>query len=1258
MGSTRKQSISTKRRPSNRIVLEQLDPRVLLNATCEWSSDFEHSEDDLSAFIRPGYGVPDAFHSDPVTWDLSANNTIDLSSTANQLSLSDQSEPWSGEIAENNDLGSLTSNGVYTLYLDFDGDTVYSRSGDFWLGKSSIETPAYDLSMFGWGGREQESINYISQFVSEDYAAYSVNVTTTKPTSGEYTTIYVGGSNEWFMAGSSVIGVATYDVGNVDASNFGFAFTEELGIYQSYSGGSLLNFSEYISNLITHEAGHTFGANHISDTSATMNPYLPITPRTTCFGAGSNQDTQTLLGTNIGYAHGPDEYGDSYTDSESISSQGTVAGLLERRDDVDAFTFTASASGTVTVDLDTTAYSNLDATLAVYRNSGFSLVAQNDDYNGSDDPTVEFSVVAGQQYTIYVASSAGGTSGSYWLNLTPPATGPSISVSDSSGNASDLAINFGSIIANTTTSATFTISNTGTDALVVSRLIVSGDFTLDVVNGAGSSDDFSIAAGSSRTITANFSPDNAGYHTGSVTIMSNDTEQSSVTLNMTGTAQQSQSDITVSSAGNDISGETLDFGDILRNITSTKTITLANNGSENLIISDIDIDSPFTIVSGFSGGNLVVAPGHTSSLVIGVSSGVRGSVDGQVTITSNDPDEGTTEIDLAAQITGGVLTVNESYQTANDNQIDFGTIYMGEQAVRTITLVNSGDGNLTITGINVDEADFVGSVVLSNANSGDDIVLGIGESMTITISYSPDGIEEVSGNVTISTNDCESPEAVVGLSAEGKSDPLEITEADGNLDGTINFGHVQVNQQHQANAWVVTNHGNSEITICLNLTGGSDFEIAGGNTVAIPAGGSYIVAIDFESGPAIDVTDIITLTANDYGSTSSSLVVTADPYALIGRGSRYSFTDNDGDKVNISLSGSGYAEVALGGVGQTDIESIILLSGADGGNLNINVAGNGRTQLGSLTGNGNLKSLNTRGVDLAGTGIDLSGSIERLSLGDVLNGADIHFDADKAATVKFEHITGDSDIEIAGSLRMFQAVQFSGGSLTSNDIAQMRIGETNADIEVTGNLDKLDVFSGDLGGNVYVHGSIGAVRISRGNLTGDITATDGIDKLLLGKGTISGNVTSQASIQQIRTVNIEQANIYARYGIDRINVSNDLNASIISIGYDTAPGDKSMANSAEINATLGTLSVKGTFSASTVAVGVAPEAGGNFIEGSAYNASGTIGSVRLKTVETDNQNDPFGIIARDNMSRLRVNSANITATDYQLGDFYATVLKK
>ena len=95
-------------------------------------------------------------------------------------------------------------------------------------------------------------------------AATVTVVTADEPASGEYTTIYVGGDNSWFYPGSSVIGVASYDIGNTDPSNFGFIFTEELSIYQQYSYGDLDRFSEYMGNVITHEAGHTFAVDNVN----------------------------------------------------------------------------------------------------------------------------------------------------------------------------------------------------------------------------------------------------------------------------------------------------------------------------------------------------------------------------------------------------------------------------------------------------------------------------------------------------------------------------------------------------------------------------------------------------------------------------------------------------------------------------------------------------------------------------------------------------------------------------------------------------------------------------------------------------------------------------------------------------------------------------------------------------------------------------------------------------------------------------------
>ena len=218
-----KKRVRTRQR--SRVILEKLDSRVLLSANWDWI-DFE-GLDDLSDFTKTGYGIPDAFYSDPATW---GDDSFDLSVGFDYVEVEGDPDQQVGGEPLSELLEPAAASGVYTLYLDFDGATVYSRAGDFWLGSTSVDIPAYDLGQFGWSGREAESVDYITNFVRDDYAPYNVNVTSDEPSYGQYSTIYVGGTGDWFRPGSSIIGVATYDIGNRDESNFGFAFTEQLGI--------------------------------------------------------------------------------------------------------------------------------------------------------------------------------------------------------------------------------------------------------------------------------------------------------------------------------------------------------------------------------------------------------------------------------------------------------------------------------------------------------------------------------------------------------------------------------------------------------------------------------------------------------------------------------------------------------------------------------------------------------------------------------------------------------------------------------------------------------------------------------------------------------------------------------------------------------------------------------------------------------------------------------------------------------------------
>jgi len=1250
-----KKHITSKRRPQCRgqFILENLDRRILLSAGNELLPGLDPGD-----FIKDGYGVADPFYSNPAAWDAieddfhAENDSVDdwiLSDTDGGSGPSDLSESLNdifGDFA--------TSGSVYQLYLDFDGGQVYSRPGDFYLGSSYVTIPSYNLGLFGWSGLEQQSLEYITEFVRQDYAAYNVSVTNVEPAGGEYTTIYVGGTNDWFRPNSGVIGVATYDIGNRDPSNFGFAFTNELSIYYSYSGGSLLDFSEYVANLITHEAAHTYGSNHVSDTTAIMNPYLALSPRTTCFGSDSTQDTQTLLGTNMGYAHGPDDYGNSIQTAGNITNLDSVSGLLERRDDVDAFTFTAPVSGTAVIGVNTSIYSNLDSRLHIIRNRDQAVIAANDNYDGQTDSQVSFEVERGTDYTIYVSSSKAMSSGTYSLLLDIPDSAPQLYLAGDVGGSDNYTVDFGSLLIDDSASASIIIGNSGSADLVISQILAGGGFNIDIA-GSGGAENLVIPPGGEQQVVITFDPDQPGTYNANLTIVCNDADQNIIEVGLTGSAEEPAPQISLYWAGSQIplNDAVLDFGNVTLGTIGQQILTIQNPGSDTLIINDINVTEPFIIADGFSGQPLIIAPGQSEVIILSVSGTSRQQLSGQIEIDCNVSGTPSASLGLTSQIVGGVLAVHESAQIADDLQIDFGTVYLGEQAYQSITLVNAGDDTLTITDLIISDG-----FTLPAAFAGNDIILSVGESLVLNVGYSPLQADEAAGALTIITDDIESPQTMVYLAAEGKTDPLEIREADGTEDGTLNAGRIQIGSYHPTAVWIVTNHGNIPLTISLAISSNSGFSIDGSETIVIPAQQLRVVSVQLDTSLAWRHEGQLSLTANDIQQTTKSLDVSADAYALINRKSAYSFTDHSGDQVKISLTGGGEAEVTLGMAGEPDIKSIEFHDNTAGGKLTIKVGHGGTTQLGEISGQTDLAVLNGKSVILTNAGIDIDGGITKLILAEVQN-ADINFTAGQPVTFQAGSITGSSEINIDGDIKTFQAVEFTGGALNSGSIRKLFIAEQlNAEINTTENgINKLFIRQGDLQGRITSQTTIGKVIVKNGDLTGALMAHDSIDSILLGKGNITGTIDSQAQIGKIQANNIEQAQIFALNRIEQIKVSGNFFDSQVRIGdatsqhYQTTP-------QADIEplAFLGNFKVKGTFSNSTVAVGVIPDNSSDILSGTATAAGGNIDSIVLGQINIDQQSDPFGFVVLDKINTLRING-KILSDNYCQDPFYVTVLK-
>ncbi len=854
---------------ARQFTLESLENRTLLNASSiaqaiDWH-ELEHQYTD--AYAKEGYGHADPIFSDPSAWDTAFlesvpyNDSSDTTpggctvctgcgrctgSQASQTSEIEDSLESDIEGLSLDDVFSepLTSTSTaYTLYLNFDAARVYSQSGDFWLGSTYIDVPGYDLSMFGWDGYESQSIDYITNFVTEDYAAYNVTVTNTEPTNGEYTTIYVGGTSDWFQANSNIIGVASYDINNRDASNYGFAFTEELGTYYNYSGGSLLNFSEYVANLISHEAAHTFGANHINDPSYLMNPYLPTSPRTSSFGVGtisnssSTQDTQDLLGNNMGYLGSLDDYGDTVSSAETISmNTNTISGLLEKITDTDAFTFTADASGTFTVDLSTTVYGNLDSTLTIY-DANNNQIAYNDDYYSSNDSLVSFNVTQGQEYTIVVGSSNYETSGTYMLSFTAPEGTPEIEVTDTEGSSSDLTIDFGDIYIGQQQTYTVKIANSGLKALTISQISTTGDFDFSIPNNKSSN--LNISAGDYTTIEVTFEPNSVSSETGQIIIRSNDADNSTIIINVSGTGLANDPDIEIANTENG----TIDFGSIMTEVIGSGTITVNNTGINTLEISSFDVPDGFNIDID----TLSIAPGESETISIWFTSNETVSLNGELVIYSNDPDESVTTVILTAEIYSPedyIANTSLSFEEAdgvNDGIIDGGSIETGKDSIIDLWII-SNNGSTDVT---LDVNRVLGSVFAMPT----EITIASGETYTLSTTFNSSSAYTYTDEIAITFGE-EQATAPLTLTVEayaefGDRDKFEFFDSDGdfvsvilknatgritlNSDGSPDIKNIEISN-NQGNASLVIKTDKDGHTTVGDITGSGEIKSITGKT--------------------------------------------------------------------------------------------------------------------------------------------------------------------------------------------------------------------------------------------------------------------------------------------------------------------------------------------------------------------------------------------------------------------------------------------
>jgi hypothetical protein len=327
------------------------------------------------------------------TWDeLSGGSSLEAAAIAGPPSTFQEAGLLIDYGKAANGIPMLSSNpaAAAKVYLDFDGHFEAA-----WGSYSNVTTPAWSLDgdLNSFNSTEAAAIRDIWKRVAEDFAPFNLDVTTIEPSSfanREGLRVSIGGSGGW--TNQSVTGFAYANTWTNSIVNTVYVFP-----------GRLSNSSKSIAEVSSHEVGHAFGLYHqstYSSTGAKLQEYntgsgewAPIMgngnskARTTWHNGPTTSSTnfqnelQIISSAANTFGYRQDDHGARNTPRTlPLDSAGyaRAVGIIERMDDVDAFSFQVTYGGIGEFRVDAFELGpNLKTVVQLWNESGQLLVTAN-----------------------------------------------------------------------------------------------------------------------------------------------------------------------------------------------------------------------------------------------------------------------------------------------------------------------------------------------------------------------------------------------------------------------------------------------------------------------------------------------------------------------------------------------------------------------------------------------------------------------------------------------------------------------------------------------------------------------------------------------------------------------------------------------------------------------------------------------------------------------------------------------------------------
>lgn len=296
----------------------------------------------------------------------------------------------------------------------------------------------------------------------------------------------------------------------------------------------------------------------------------------------------------------------------------------------------------------------------------------------------------------------------------------------------------------------------------------------------------------------------------------------------------------------------IDFGSVNVGSQKTASLMLKNSGYDDLKILEVKSNRTDFFTSATT---LKILPQESATINLVFTPASTQSFSTELIIKSNDPENPTRTIRLKGK---GITPQIFSYDV---NSIDFGKQLIGTAPLKNLALANSGDANLIISKIEINNQKF--SII-------DKLPITIepgAKDFSLQIKFFPDSVKSESGIIRIFSNDLNETRNPlrIALQGEGASPLLQLNSPD-----SINFGEIQLTRSRDS-SFAILNAGNYPLEISQIQKSRGDFQFPDNLPIMINPQTTFRLKVRFLPLSAGSISDTIKIRSNQPDSSKNPL---------------------------------------------------------------------------------------------------------------------------------------------------------------------------------------------------------------------------------------------------------------------------------------------------------------------------------------------------------------------------------------------------